>query len=131
MGRHVNHKFEEAVKRRLVYMVISKDPDDTTRTKKCVLATCAYSWCIVKMAGALEQRVGPWKHDKSVMALKFSCMWVQGFLKRNLLRQRHNTAVTKTNRPPVPVVAARMREIQSVIRAGPQPAIGPRRELVG
>ena len=109
--------------RRIIFKATTVDHADASKTIEKVLANVAYSWETVKMAAQLEQRVGiEWAQDKTIQSLKFTNMWISGFLRRNNLRRIRNTAMERP-RPSVEAVATRMREIQMAIKSGPVPGV--------
>ena len=114
-GRSVNEAFERAVLGHLVYTVLEQvDGVDTAS----VVANVTYSYDIAELAAKTTQKEAPWVDDAKIQKLKFSAKWVRGFLRRATLRRRRITSSDKVLPLPA-VVAARMAEIQAVIKAGP------------
>ena len=114
-GRRVNEPFERAVLGHLLFTVLEK-VDDVESAR--IVANIAHSYEIIKRAATTTQKEAPWASDAMIQTLKFSNTWVGGFLRRATLRRRRNTSSDK-ELPPASVVAARMKEIQAVITAGP------------
>jgi hypothetical protein len=114
-GRKVNEPFERAVLGHLLFTVLEK-VDDVENAR--IVANIAHSYEIIKRAATTTQKEAPWASDAKIQKLQFSNPWVSGFLRRSTLRRRRNTSSDK-ELPPVSVVAARMKEIQAVITAGP------------
>ncbi len=126
MGRGVNVGFERAVIGHLILTVLEtvENEGGGVFEKASVVANVAYSYAIIQLAAATTMKEDPWASDAKLLKLKFSNKWVKGFLRRSTLRRRRNTSSVKVV-PSAEVVAARMKEIQTVIDAGPvggQPA---------
>jgi hypothetical protein len=123
MGRKVNVDFERAVIGHLILTVLEKVEVEVSGTvnkveKARVVANVAYSYEIIKLAADTTRKEAPWASDAMFLKLKFSNKWVKGFLRRSTLRRRRNTSSVKAV-PSPEVVAARMKQIQAVIEAGP------------
>jgi len=117
-GRGVNAEFERAVLGQLIFTVLTKQTDGSKEDTARVIANVAYSFEIIRLAAQSLVSLEPWCSDASVKKLKFSDMWIKGFLKRATMRRRRVTGTVKQI-PEVPVVQARMRQIQEAITRGP------------
>ena len=80
MGRPVNEPFERAVLGHLLFTVLEK-VDDVEHAR--IVANIAHSYEIIKRAATTTQKEAPWASDAKIQKLKFSNMWVRGFLRRD------------------------------------------------
>ena len=94
-----------------MYSVLEKVED---RHRARVEANVACSYAVIKKAAKPMQKDVRFKNDPSVSGLKFSNMWIKGFLTRNAFCRRKATATVK-DRPPLAETRAIMTEIQEII----------------
>ena len=85
-----------------------------TRTVELVLANCAYSYEIIRHAAQQVQATPSFANDPLVKSLLFSNKWVAGFLRRNDMKRRRNSATDKI-RPSPAEVQAQMKLIQDFV----------------
>lgn len=110
-GRKVNKAFDEAVLSQLMYTVI----ENINSTEKVrVIANVAHSYKIIRKAAVIAQQMIQFKNDTQVQKLRFSKGWVSDLLKRNVLRRRRTTHITK-NAPTPEQIQVHMEAIQDVI----------------
>ena len=114
-GRKVNLEFDSAVLSNLVFAVLERADDK--KEELTVTANICHSYAIIERAAADARMQAQFEKDAKVQKLKFSRMWIKGFLKRSSL-QRRRTTTTQKEVPPPEKVRARMEEIQAVIEQG-------------
>lgn len=118
-GRKVNPDFERQVLNNLIFTVLRDVPGPTPmhpmeeRLEAC--ANVAYSYTTIKEAGRLAKASTNW--PEAVARIQLSDKWVTGFLRRNTLRRRRITSLTKTTLP-LKDIQDHMRHIQEVITSG-------------
>lgn len=106
--------FERAVLHRLVYVVIKKADDHHLRKARCkkprtfdlgaamdpyvnVIASCSYSYAVVREAARDVQQLPAFASDPRVAKKKLSNQWIFDFLARARLSKQRATAVRTTS----------------------------------
>eukprot|EP01043_Picozoa_sp_COSAG02_P069132 COSAG02_NODE_11732_length_1665_cov_2.138570_1_plen_544_part_01 len=111
VGKPVDTVFERAVLDDLVY---SETRKINGKDELAVVANTAYSYEIIKAAAQKISKRPEFLESKLVQALEFSNKWVQGWLRRQVLRRRRVTADEKTL-PSVPEIQAGLEHVQKKI----------------
>ena len=92
-GPKVNTEFESQVRDMLIYTEARRINDKLMLVQ---MANVTYTYDTIRTAARRVQALDQFRSDAQVQKLKFTQTWVNGFLKRQLLRRRRITAEIKT-----------------------------------
>jgi hypothetical protein len=110
-GPKVNTEFESAVRDMLIYTEARRI---NNKLMLIQMANVTYTYDTIRTAARRVQALDQFRSDAQVQKLKFAQTWVNGFLKRQLLRRRRITAEIKTL-PDVSDIQQAMKGIQAKV----------------